>query len=103
MLRPFSTGSVDSDDQATVAAFRIAKFDMDPVVVFDLGKVLVDFDYSIAAKKVAARSSWPIERVDKLLSGSSLLMQFESGLLTRHQFFSEVRNVTGFDGSGKNK
>ena len=27
------------------------------VVVFDLGKVLVDFDYSIAARKVAARRS----------------------------------------------
>ena len=28
---------------------------MNPVVVFDLGKVLVDFDYSIAARKIAAR------------------------------------------------
>ena len=99
MLRPFSTGSVASDDRATVAAFRIAKFDMDPVVVFDLGKVLVDFDYSIAAKKVAARSSRPVERLDRFLSGSPLLAQFESGLLTRHEFFSEVRDVTGFDGS----
>ena len=25
-----------------------------PVFIFDLGKVLVDFDYSIAARKVAA-------------------------------------------------
>ncbi len=32
------------------------------VVVFDLGKVLVDFDYSIAARKVAARSTKPLAR-----------------------------------------
>ena len=95
----FWTGSVASNDLATVAAFRIAKIDMDPVVVFDLGKVLVDFDYSIAAKKVAARSSRPIERLDAFLSGSPLLNQFESGLLTQRQFFSEVCNVTGFAGS----
>ncbi|HTV41619.1 MAG TPA: HAD family phosphatase [Candidatus Baltobacteraceae bacterium] len=74
---------------------------MDPVVVFDLGKVLVDFDYSIAAKKVAARSSRPVERLDKFLSGSPLLNQFESGLLSSREFFSEVRDITGFDGTAQ--
>ena len=29
---------------------------MHPVIIFDLGKVLVDFDYTVAARKVAARS-----------------------------------------------
>lgn len=72
---------------------------MVPAVVFDLGKVLVDFDYSIAARKVAARSSRKIERLDQFLSGSPLLVQFESGLLTAGQFFSEVQKVTGFQGS----
>jgi glucose-1-phosphatase len=71
---------------------------MVPVVVFDLGKVLVDFDYSIAARKVAARSSRKIEHLDRFLSGSALLVQFESGELTARQFFSEVQKVTGFDG-----
>ena len=31
------------------------------IVAFDLGKVLVDFDYSIAARKVAARSARAVE------------------------------------------
>jgi glucose-1-phosphatase len=74
-------------------------FDMVPVVVFDLGKVLVDFDYSIAARKVAARSARKIEDLDRFLSGSPLLAQFESGELTSHQFYSEVQKVTGFDGT----
>ncbi|MGH8022558.1 MAG: HAD family hydrolase [Limisphaerales bacterium] len=71
---------------------------MIPVVVFDLGKVLVDFDYRIAARKVAARSSRKIAGLDQLLSNSPLLAKFESGLLTPRQFFSAVQKVTGFRG-----
>jgi FMN phosphatase YigB (HAD superfamily) len=71
---------------------------MVPAIVFDLGKVLVDFDYSIAARKIAARSSGKIENLDQFLSGSPLLVQFESGGLTSRQFFSEVQKVTGFHG-----
>ncbi len=41
---------------------------MTPIVVFDLGKVLVDFDYSIAAKKVAARCAKHIENLHGRLS-----------------------------------
>jgi len=72
---------------------------MDPVVVFDLGKVLVDFDYSIAAKKIAARSANQIEDLHEFLSGSPLLMRFETGQMNKQQFFSEVQKVTGFTGS----
>ncbi len=72
---------------------------MDPVVVFDLGKVLVDFDYSIAAKKIAARSANQIEDLHEFLGGSPLLMRFETGQMNKQQFFSEVQKVTGFTGS----
>lgn len=72
---------------------------MDPVVVFDLGKVLVDFDYTIAANRVAARSSQPVHNLRDFFGGSPLLARFETGLLTREQFFSEIRTATGFNGS----
>jgi FMN phosphatase YigB (HAD superfamily) len=72
---------------------------MTPIVVFDLGKVLVDFDYSIAAKKVAARCAKHIEDLHDVLGGSSILVQLESGLITRAQFFSEIQKLTGFGGS----
>ena len=71
---------------------------MAPVVVFDLGKVLVDFDYSIAARRIAARSSKSVEHLDQFLSGSPFLVQFESGQLSPRQFFAEVQKVTGFRG-----
>lgn len=74
---------------------------MSPIVVFDLGKVLVDFDYSIAARKVAARSSKRIDNLHDVLGGSPLLVQFETGQLTQEQFFSEVRQMTGFTGEAE--
>jgi putative hydrolase of the HAD superfamily len=70
-----------------------------PVIVFDLGKVLVDFYYSIAARKIAARSTKPPENLEKFLGHSPALIQFETGLLTRKQFFEEIRDATGFLGS----
>jgi HAD superfamily hydrolase (TIGR01509 family) len=71
---------------------------MSPVIVFDLGKVLVDFDYSIAARRIAARSTQPPEKLDAFLSSSPALIQFETGLVTRRDFFGQVRQATGFLG-----
>jgi glucose-1-phosphatase len=71
---------------------------MDRIVVFDLGKVLVDFDYSIAAKRIAARSNKQIKNLHEVLSSSPLLVRLESGELTREQFFSEIQKMTDFTG-----
>ncbi len=50
------------------------------VVIFDLGKVLVNFDYSIAARRIAARCKMPLEEI------------------LCEQFFKEIRAATGFAG-----
>jgi putative hydrolase of the HAD superfamily len=71
---------------------------MKPAIVFDLGKVLVDFDYSIAARRIAARSTQPPENLHTFLSSSSSLVQFETGLINRREFFEQVRQATGFLG-----
>ena len=69
------------------------------VVVFDLGKVLVDFDYSIAARRIAARSTRPPADVQHFIDHSPLLYHYETGLLTREEFFNEVSSATGFQGT----
>ena len=69
------------------------------VVVFDLGKVLVDFDYSIAARRIAARSTLPGDQVRLFIDHSPLLFQYETGLLTTLGFFQEVCKLTGFQGT----
>jgi HAD superfamily hydrolase (TIGR01509 family) len=67
-------------------------------VVFDLGKVLVEFDYGIAIRKIHQRSQIDLPRVRELLNVSPLLFRYETGLLTTEQFFQEVRLASQFDG-----
>lgn len=69
------------------------------IVVFDLGKVLVDFDYSIAGRRIAAQSDISASEVQAFLDHSPLLVRYETGLMTRQEFFEEVRKTTGFRGS----
>lgn len=69
------------------------------VVVFDLGKVLVDFDYSIAAHKIATRSRPDVDESRLFLDQSPLLHRYETGLLTTEQFFDEIRGFSGFSGT----
>jgi len=70
-----------------------------PVLIFDLGKVLVDFDYSIAAQKIAARSSRTPKDLHAFLGSSPLLVEYESGRLARTEFFNSVCHAVGFHGS----
>jgi HAD superfamily hydrolase (TIGR01509 family) len=72
-----------------------------PVFIFDLGKVLVDFDYTIAAQKIAARSRKAPEDLHAFLGSSPLLVEYESGRLTREKFFEAVRDAVEFQGTLK--
>ncbi len=69
------------------------------VVVFDLGKVLVDFDYSIAARRIAAHSKLGLIEMAQYINQSSLFVRYETGAVTTRQFFDEIVRVTGFGGS----
>lgn len=68
------------------------------IVAFDLGKVLLDFDYSIVAGKLAPRSRLTAAEMKRLLDHSPRLFRFETGLLTEKEFFDEVRDESGFSG-----
>ena len=67
------------------------------VVVFDLGKVLLDFDYDIAIRRFAERSDVGIDKVRELIN-SSVQYDYESGKITTDEFFSYVRNCASFQG-----
>jgi epoxide hydrolase-like predicted phosphatase len=68
-------------------------------VVFDLGKVLVDFDYEISSRKFAALSRCPPNDIRKLIDHSPLLYRFETGLMSNEDFYGEVCSQCGFSGS----
>jgi HAD superfamily hydrolase (TIGR01509 family) len=65
-------------------------------VVFDLGKVLLDFDYDIAIQKMASHCAMPPAELHSLLNQSPLLYRYETGLITTPAFFAEVKRLSRF-------
>ena len=68
-------------------------------VIFDLGKVLLEFDYGIVARRLAAHSGRDAEQIRGLLDQSPLLFRFESGQMTNDEFFREVSALTDYTGA----
>jgi HAD superfamily hydrolase (TIGR01509 family) len=67
-------------------------------VAFDLGKVLLDFDYAIAARKIAAQGKILAEDLTHFINHNPLIYRYESGLVTSKQFHREVCALTGYAG-----
>ena len=61
--------------------------------------MLVDFDYSIAVSRIARRSALSPLEVEQFFFHSPLLVDYESGRLTRQEFFEQARQATGFRGT----
>ena len=68
-------------------------------VAFDIGKVLLDFDYSIFVEKMAKKSRCNEVDLNVYLNQSPLLAEYESGFLSSFEFYERVRKETGFAGS----
>tara|TARA_A100001037_G_C15024825_1_gene578134 strand:+ start:393 stop:1016 length:624 start_codon:yes stop_codon:yes gene_type:complete len=69
------------------------------VVVFDLGKVLLDFDFRVFAEGLAQDASVSADDVMEAIVQSSILVEYESGRTSSSVFFEQVKNVTGYRGS----
>jgi glucose-1-phosphatase len=68
------------------------------VVVFDLGKVLLDFDYSKVGARLRQYCELSREEIIRTVNQSPLLYRYETGLLTTEQFFQEVKKAAKFSG-----
>ena len=73
--------------------------DLPAAFVFDLGKVLLDFDYAIAARRLAAQSSQSAEEIRLHLDQSPLLLRYEAGAMTTAEFTRAAMATTGYRGS----
>lgn len=69
------------------------------VVVFDLGKVLLDFDFAIMARNFAESSRAGEAEIRELLDQSPLLQRYETGLMDTGSFIDEVGRRIGFRGT----
>lgn len=70
------------------------------VIVFDLGKVLVDFDYSIAARRIAPRCNRAVD-LPLFNQHASLVIDYELGRLTTRQFVDALIAACGFAGTAR--
>lgn len=68
------------------------------VVVFDLGKVLLDFDYDLAVARILQRCHITAADLRQLINQSPLLFRYETNLLSTQEFFDEIRTASGFAG-----
>ena len=67
-------------------------------VVFDLGKVVLDFDYGILARRAAPYTRLDVEGFRRVVDQTPLLHRYETGLISDDEFLSEVVRETGFSG-----
>jgi putative hydrolase of the HAD superfamily len=63
------------------------------VILFDLGNVLIDFDHSIAARRIAYFCDMSAEEIYTFFFASSLTTSFEEGKISPQGFFLEVKKI----------
>ncbi len=68
-------------------------------MAFDLGKVLLDFDYMRAAGKLLPLCGVFPLKVLGILTGSGLLESLELGEIGDDEFYEEVARLTKFKGT----
>ncbi len=66
-------------------------------IIFDLGKVLIDFDHLIAARKIALLTGTAPRDIYKLFFDSSLIQSFEKGTISPEAFFVGVQQRIDLD------
>ena len=59
-------------------------------VIFDLGKVIVPFDFTRGYKKLEGLSAYSAAEIPKLLSSNDLVQRFESGKVEPEDFVREL-------------
>ncbi|MDD5255423.1 MAG: HAD family phosphatase [Candidatus Omnitrophica bacterium] len=62
-------------------------------VIFDLGRVLIDFDHRIAARRIARFCSLSEEEIYALFFDSPVTGLFEEGKISPRDFFLEVKKI----------
>jgi FMN phosphatase YigB (HAD superfamily) len=67
------------------------------VICFDLGKVIVDFDYGGAVQELIKVSPLPVSEVARILSNNSLINDYETGKISTSAFHLSVSQLLRLD------
>ena len=65
-------------------------------VIFDLGKVLLDFDYTRAIQRLLPRCRVSLDELRQVLMQDSVLIAYETGLVSTAEFFQRLSAATGY-------
>jgi HAD superfamily hydrolase (TIGR01509 family) len=68
-------------------------------VCFDLGKVLLHFDWQLMLDRVAKKSSLPPDQILRLLSNDPQVIAYETGAITSAKFFSHLKKLLKYKGT----
>jgi putative hydrolase of the HAD superfamily len=68
---------------------------MHKAILFDLGRVLINFDFARGDRAMAGRSPYTAEEIPRLLQGSGLVERFETGLVEPPEFVAEMSRLLG--------
>jgi HAD superfamily hydrolase (TIGR01509 family) len=68
-------------------------------VVFDLGNVLLDFDYGKTVQRIKDKCKMSEPELRKVFSASPLFDKFEHGQMTPDEYFAEIQRITCYSGS----
>jgi HAD superfamily hydrolase (TIGR01509 family) len=68
-------------------------------VVFDIGNVLLDFDYRKTAARIERQCEVPAAELHKIITSPSLFNEFESGRITGAQYFERIQKLSGYCGT----
>jgi HAD superfamily hydrolase (TIGR01509 family) len=70
-------------------------------VCFDLGKVLLHFDWDIMLKRIAEKSTLAPEEITALLKNDPQIIAYEIGGISSIKFFSHLKKLLQYKGSSK--
>lgn len=68
-------------------------------IFFDIGNVLVSFDFTPAIRRTAARSPYSVEEISGRAFKNPLFRDYERGRVTTDKFFQHAKELFQFDGT----
>ncbi len=60
-------------------------------IIFDLGKVLIDYDHRVAAEKIATRAKRPADEILERFYRSKLTLWLDQGKIEPEAFYGKIR------------
>jgi FMN phosphatase YigB (HAD superfamily) len=62
-------------------------------IIFDLGKVIVSFDFEIGFQTISQFCDYPVDEIREKIMTSEEIILYETGKLSSREFFEKIRQI----------